>query len=768
MSPRRRFTARSIPNWLSWSIASALLVLLLSSTFWLYQNLRKAEAENVQRYLDAIVTHVETDLIGSAGRHVSIQNRMALRLAFDGPVNRSMWAADARRLIDDHPYYYLQAVLDADYRVRWLQGRTDPRVREQFLFPLGPEARARLESVRPDQQSIALEPISVGRNQPGILFMTPITSDGRITHWLAAVMLVPDSVESMLTGFYLDDVVLTARFAGTDFIVPEDAAGVDVAQAGSRRLELPLADGQSEMVFDIALRAEAAEAMASALPNTVLVLGSGLAILLVAAAWLAMAAARQARVLAGANRTLTGEIRDREMAERELAFLLTHDSLSGLPNRQGMLRKLERAIEQRDPEDQLAVLFLDLDQFKDINETLGHHLGDELLSQIPGRLSRELTDEDLIGRLGGDEFLVIARRRSAERVRRLAAALLKCLEEPFHMGEHHLFVTASIGIAFFDSTSTSAGEMIQNADAALFRAKHLGRNQCAVFTPEMFAQVEYRLNLSRDIREALDREEFQVVYQPVVNLRTLKMVGVEALLRWPHRDGYNVPPRDFVRVAEETGMVHRLSQFAVRRALGDLAAWQEASEDAPWLAVNISGAQFREPEFVRDLSMMLHRHRLDPSRVHLEITEEVLIENLSRNRSVLEQLDQIGMPIVVDDFGVGYSSLAYIKNFPVSTIKIDQGFIRGLENDREDQAITRTICNLSADLGLQTVAEGIEQESQLLRLREYGCQCGQGFLFMHPSPARAISSILDGAVPWANLSRRITSGPRAVDSNDLF
>jgi len=220
-----------------------------------------------------------------------------------------------------------------------------------------------------------------------------------------------------------------------------------------------------------------------------------------------------------------------------------------------------------------------------------------------------------------------------------------------------------------------------------------------------------------------------------------------------------------VRVAEETGVIQRLSRYALSRAVEALADWQDRFENPPWLAVNISGAQFREVDFVRDLSMLLHQHRIDPARLHLEITEEVLIENLIRNREILDQLEEIGIPIVVDDFGIGYSSLAYIKNFPVSTIKIDQGFIRGLEDDPDDRAITRTICDLSRELSLRTVAEGIEQPGQLSLLRRYGCEFGQGFLFMPAVPREDVTAILAGQAPWRHLAD--DAGPPAADRDDL-
>ena len=759
MNASRRDILYSAAGRVPWLIAAILLALSLFATFMLSRAFERAEAREIERYFDSISTHIGNDLLDSANQHAAIQARMARRLAFDGPFDQTAWQSDAERLIRDYPYYDLLAVLEADFTVRWIEGDAVERVVKGSRLPLSASAQERLGQRSSRMTAIALEPFAVQTDAPTLLFMTPVSADGDIVNWLAAVIAIPDSIRSMLTGFYLRDVVLSGNFAGVDFSIPEAANLPALDPVYRRTITFQLGDGLSDFSIDVALRRETAEEMRSGLPGVILTLGSVLSLLLVVAALLAMAGARQARVLSSANRSLRNEIRDRELAERELEFLVTHDSLTGLPNRQGMLRHVEHAIETVEAHRCLAVFFIDLDQFKDINETLGHHLGDELLRQIPDRLLQELDDDDVLGRLGGDEFLIVLQRRDRERVTRLADNLLRALESSFRIEEHQLFVSASIGVAFQGSSPVTPGEMIQNADAALFRAKQLGRNQYAVFTPEMFALVEYRLNLSRDIREALETDQFRLVYQPIVDLETLEIVGLEALMRWPHKDGYNIPPRDFIRVAEETGVVHRLSQYGLSRAARDLADWQKRFDHPPWLAVNISGGQFREAEFVRDMSVLLHQHRISPDKLHLEITEEVLIENLARNRAVLEQLDEIGLPIVVDDFGIGYSSLAYIKNFPISTIKIDQGFIRGIQNDADDQAITRTICDLSHELSLNTVAEGIEQPGQLELLRRYGCDLGQGFLFMQPVPAGDIVRLLDGPLPWRELRVALPDTP---------
>lgn len=729
-----------------WAIAVLLLVVLLFATVALHRMFVDIEQTEIQRYFDSIVAHLESDLLQSSALHETMQRRMATRLAYDGPFDEAAWRADALRLIEDYPYYRYLAVLEGDFRVRWIAGPDTMQIGPGDRLSISPELVRSLNAGPPEMTTRVVEVVRLADGGVGLEFVTPIVVNGEIANWLVAMLDLRQALKSMLTGLYMRDLVLTGKFAGREITLPEDAPAVSERYRGP--LEFLLADS-SRVKLSAAMRTATVQGMRSGLPQAVLIAGISLSLVIVIAALLAMAAARQARVLAGANRALESEVRDRRLAERELGFLLIHDSLTGLPNRQGITRALEAALARRSEHHLLGALFIDLDQFKDINETLGHHLGDQLLSLIPERLQAELGEDDAIGRLGGDEFLVVSEQRDHTRIVKLADRLLAAFDQPFRINEHQLFVTASIGIACASDSATSPADLIRNADAAVFRAKQLGRNQHAEFTPEMFARVEYRLNLSRDLRQALDREEFRVHYQPIVDLQTLEMAGVEALLRWPHPDGYNVPPRDFIRVAEETGFVHRLSKFALSLAVGDLARWQrEFGDRAPWLAVNISGAQFREHDFVRDLSMLLHHHRVLPERVHLEITEEVLIENLARNREILEQLVEIGMPIAVDDFGIGYSSLAYVKNFPVSTIKIDQGFIRNLERDSEDQAITRTICNLSRDLKLATVAEGIEQPGQLRLLGEFGCQFGQGFLFHQPVPAAEIAAVLARGAPW--------------------
>jgi diguanylate cyclase (GGDEF)-like protein len=566
-------------------------------------------------------------------------------------------------------------------------------------------------------------------------------------------MDIPAAVDAMIPALFRESLEFRA-LAGGRSVYPFPPREQQPAQWDAG-FTVDLDHDEAGFRFEFAVSEEIRDQLSTAMPGVVLISGLLLSLLLAAVVYLGLSATAQARVLQGANRRLEQEIGVRESAEREMAFLVHHDGLTGLPNRSGISSHLADWIERHGPDrNQLAVLFLDLDQFKDINDTLGHQLGDQLLCEVPRRLAGVLRDRDFVGRHGGDEFLIAVERVDREQVEQLAVNILRALDNGFSVEDHRLFISGSIGIAYYPESGRSVSELIQNADTALFKAKHAGRNQFAVFTREMFAQAQHRLHLSRDIRHALENGDFRVVYQPIVDMSDLSMAGVEALLRWDHSDGYAVPPQEFIRVAEETGIIGRLGQFALDRALSDMAGWQSMPHELPWLAVNVSGAQIHEAGFAEQLSVLLHQHRIEPERLHLEITEEVLIENLARNRRMLHKLDEIGMRIVVDDFGVGYSSLSYLKNFPISVVKIDRGFVRDIVADPEDQAITRTICALASDLGMQTVAEGIESIDQLDLLASYRCSYAQGFFFSRPVDADGVAAMIRGDLPWRQFLSR--------------
>ncbi len=747
------------------SVVLAALILLAGcvGTVLLFHGLQAAERGAVERHVHGLASFIEADLVGDLQEQVNAQRRMAMRLALGGIDQGELWQINAELFLRHYPFYRRLAVLAPDLTVRAVRSGTSPDIVAGDSYPIDADYLQRLDRAVENGQFVVTRPEYLSDGTPGITFITPIGQGEAHAGFLAAVMLIPDSIEAMLSALFRDEFRLRAVHRGRD-VYPYPAMEEVESQRWDAEFTLD-PDGDDEgMTFMLALTEESRAQITTILPTVVLISGILLSGLFAMVAWLGVNAVGQARVLAESNRRLESEVHEREQAEETLAFLATHDSLTGLPNRTGSTEVIEQLIGRHGNDDrQMALMFLDLDQFKDINDSLGHQLGDRLLCEVPRRLSGVLRDQDLVGRHGGDEFLIAVVRDSRDQVEQLAGNILRTLDGGFAIDDHRLFVSASIGIAYYPDSGRSVAELIQNADTALFKAKHAGRNQFAVFTREMFAQAQHRLNLSRDIRHALEDGDFRVVYQPIVDVDSLELVGLETLLRWQHEKGYMVPPQEFIRVAEETGVIGRLGQFALDQALSDLARWQKLVDAPPWIAVNVSGAQAHEAGFAEQISVMLHQYRIDPELLHLEITEEVLIENLLRNRRMLQKLDEIGMRIVVDDFGVGYSSLAYLKNFPISVVKIDRSFVRDLSTDPEDQAITRTICGLAQELGMRTVAEGVEHVEQLELLRSYRCSHAQGFLFSRPVERAEAEAMIRGECGWLDLCP--AAGGEAVSRN---
>lgn len=750
--PERTMSPRELDNWLpmsrlTWLAGAMVLGVMMLASYGIYRTLLTSEIKDIERHLQNIARAAESDLISNTIKQIQAQERMAGRLT---RIDRDIWLADALSFQEHYPFYRALLVLEPDLSVRWQSS-----VREVGQpFSGRSDYLAELNNAADSGELVITGAFWLPDGVAGVSFHTPVGRGNRHSGYLTAVMSVPEAIDGLISPFIREDVWINVEVDGT--LVYPVGGGISPTPTGwTESFFLELDDDTSGFDFSVTLRPKTVEQLRSRLPETALIGGMLLSFLLTVACVLALSTATQARVMRQANAKLQAEVRDRELAEQELEYLATHDPLTGLPNRTGISRHLEEQLQDGVAADTvLAVLFVDLDQFKDINDSLGHQFGDQLLKQIPGRLSAILHPRDFLGRHGGDEFVITVQRNNRADIETLAERILEGLDKGFPIEGSRFFITASIGIAAYPESGQSATELIQNADSALFQAKKAGRNQYALFTGELLEQVQHRLNLGRDIRHALENAQFHMVYQPIISMDDLSLCGLEALMRWQHPDGRDISPTEFISIAEETGTIHRLSQFALEHALEDLTRLRSGRKSPiPWVAVNISGSQFRQAGFAEQLSLALHRHRLPPDSLHLEITEQVLMENLFRNRMALEQLDDIGVKIVVDDFGVGYSSLAYLKNFPVTTVKIDKGFIRHLTEDKDDQAITHTICNLAHNLGMYTIAEGIESEAQLHLLRQYGCSMGQGFMFSRPLPITAITEMLDTGPAWKTSGR---------------
>ncbi|MBS0443745.1 MAG: EAL domain-containing protein [Proteobacteria bacterium] len=467
------------------------------------------------------------------------------------------------------------------------------------------------------------------------------------------------------------------------------------------------------------------------------------------------------------------DVTDRRVAEDKIKHLANFDGLTGLPNRRQLIWRTERALEHaRRLGHQVALLLIDLDRFKVINDTLGHSAGDELLMEVSRRLrscvrhsdqvmessleamgSRSHRTLEAVGRLGGDEFVAllpeVADERDAERV---AKRILDLMREPIFVGGQECFVTASVGIALYPRDGATMADVLRNADVAMYAVKSGGRNSATLYSPMLAGKGREKLELETDLHKALEREELVLHYQPKIDVRSARMIGAEALMRW-RRGGQLVPPGDFIPLAEETGLINPFSEWAIREAARQARLWQESFGFAESIAVNLPSRLFERTDLVEHIHNAVNAFGVPHHSIQLEITETGLMKELQSVIPALHRLNEIGVEISIDDFGTGYSSLAYLTTLPISELKIDRSFVRDLGLTPASKAIVMAIISLARALGLRVVAEGVESLRQMEALHKEGCWLMQGYLFSRPQPAEDIEAwllqtVLPRKAPW--------------------
>ena len=454
--------------------------------------------------------------------------------------------------------------------------------------------------------------------------------------------------------------------------------------------------------------------------------------------------------LARANEKLKEEVNERLHAEERARHLSLHDELTGLPNRRLLQDRLAQSLAQARREGwQVAVMFLDLDRFKNINDTLGHAAGDEVLREMARRLTGTVRDSDTVSRVGGDEFVIVLPHAQVEtEIAPIAAKLMAQLSEPCTIGDRELRVTPSIGVSVFPDDGEDPVKLLSYADAAMYHAKASGRRNVQFYAATMSAALQARLKLENDLHRAVAQNELELYYQPRIDFRSGTVVSYEALLRWNHPLEGLIMPGTFIPIAEDSGLIMPIGEWVIREACQQMKRWREANFVVQSMAVNLSARQFFDSKLSDRVALALTDSGMRPEQLELEITESILMANTEETMSLFGQLKRLGVKLSIDDFGTGFSSLAYLKRFHVDNLKIDHSFVRDVGTDPDDAAIVRAIVNLAQSLQLRVIAEGVETREQLDFLAACGCQEAQGYYFARPLPAAAVELRAASAKGW--------------------
>ncbi|MBN8280020.1 MAG: EAL domain-containing protein [Gammaproteobacteria bacterium] len=450
----------------------------------------------------------------------------------------------------------------------------------------------------------------------------------------------------------------------------------------------------------------------------------------------------------GQGRTILRSIRyaiERKKSDLRLNYLAQYDPLTGIPNRQFFNDQLTRATARARREGRkVSLLFLDLDAFKVVNDTLGHDSGDRLLKEVADRIRRSVRTGDVVARLGGDEFAVMLEGLSSPlEVEALASGLLEVIAQPYHIADRQVSITTSIGITMYPNDNSDTQMLLKNADIAMYQAKEFGRNNFKFFHEQMHADLMRYHELERDIREAITEGQFHLAYQPKINVRINQLQGLEALLRWNSPTRGRVSPADFIPVAEESGHIIPLGYWVLNEVCHQLRVWQDKGLSPVPVSVNVSARQFQQADFHKRVAEVLRRHDVDPSLLEIELTEGLVMDDTEAAQRELAELKKIGVRISIDDFGTGYSCLSYLRRFPLDVLKIDRSFVQEIGSSRDGESIIDAIISLARSLRLETVAEGVETTAQLHFLLDRGCHVVQGFLFGKPMDMNLVEPLLN-------------------------
>ncbi|PSF09672.1 bifunctional diguanylate cyclase/phosphodiesterase [Marinobacter halophilus] len=672
--------------------------------------------------------------------HVQAIGRMADRLNAEPEILEQLWRLDAKNYLDDFGVYQAIEWIDSNFIIRWLEPLTGNQAVVGYNVAFNNQRRKALEQAAATGQYDLSGIIDLHQGGKGMVIYYPVGAGEANNGFIAGVFRIEVLAEQLLTSRVLEHFQIEIQDAGAPAYLLDTLADVDNSFSYTVPIQLP--------TLNWALTLQPSQAWVNSQRSfwptvtfaSLLLMG----LLTALTALLVQLILKRNQALLKTQRELEQEIDQRVAMQVDLERLESTDTLTGLANRRFFMEDLAHTLNIADRQmRQVGLVMLDLDRFQVLNDTLGHQFGDELLIKVSERLNSLSNERILVAYSGGDEFMVCQQQvDDIDDVIHLLGQIKQCFAEPFAVqGEPHS-ITATMGVAVYPQSGLDADTLMRNADIALYRAKSQGRNTYQFYTEGMQDREVMRLELDKDLSQALANNEFVLFYQPQLDLATGEINSVEALIRWQHPRRGMLAPIEFIPLAEESGRITEIGRWVVLAACRQLAQWRGTPCEQLRVAVNLSGRELDDESLIDHIREALVSENIDPGKLEVELTEEIFIQNIEHNLSQLSRLRELGIQLAIDDFGVGYSSLGYLRDFPVDLLKIDRSFITNVTERHDDAVITRAVINLAHNLGIQVVAEGVETEDQLNFLKAHRCNLAQGYLISRPIPPADLAKAL--------------------------
>ena len=712
------------------ALPALVLLLFLITAIALKQGSDQQQQQQLQSALASEADAMSRELQTRFRAHIDAIDRMASRQAATAIMEERLWREDARHYLDDFDVYQAIEWIDRNFIIRWLEPVDGNLAAIGFNVAFSEARRTALENAATEGVMDTTGIIELEQGGTGLVIYAPIGAGEDNRGFIAGVFRMESLATLLLTDrvrqqFHVD-IVENGRPA---YRLSPDAP---VRSQYSHTVTIPLANVTWELT--LTPTTHWLDQHQSSLPwvtfVTLLVMGLLMSLL----GLLVQLVLKRNQDLLKTRHTLEQEIHQREVIQQDLARLESTDPLTGLANRRFFMEDLAHTLMLAERQQhQLALLMIDLDRFQMLNDSLGHQFGDELLVKVAGRLNALSDELVMVAYSGGDEFMVCQQHvEEIDDVIHLLGQIQKCFAEPFAIQGQTHHITATMGIALYPQSGLDGDVLLRNADIALHRAKENGRNGYQFYTEGMLDRELRRLELDKDLNKALAQDEFELHLQPQLDLTSGRVNSAEALIRWRHPERGMIPPFEFIPLAEENGRITDIGRWVVDAACRQLAQWRNGPLSHLRIAINLSGRELDEDDLVDTIQRALNHHEVPASRLEVELTEEIFIQNIEHNRNQLIRLHELGVHLAIDDFGVGYSSLAYLRDFPVDLLKIDRSFITNVTERRDDATIARAVINLAHNLGVRVVAEGVETDAQLQFLRDNHCDLAQGYLISRP------------------------------------